>query len=194
MGIRKKECSECKGSGKIGGLFFKSACVTCDGKGYIIDPNSLSQDERERMGESYRQTGNSLLQQGKPDMAMKKFSLALEYKPSFEAHVGRIIGAQESKNYSAACDYTEILTEIAQTNGNAHYFKCGAYYQRSGTHDSLRDQIDDLRVAYRAIELALYYKCTFKDAKELHLYLRDWLKECEGEYQSNTNYSKSRRP
>jgi hypothetical protein len=66
---------------------------------------------------------------------------------------------------------------------------CGAYYQRSGTHRGAREQLGDLRVAHRAIELALHYECTFDDAKKTHLYIRDWLKECESAYQTNTNYS-----
>jgi tetratricopeptide (TPR) repeat protein len=189
MGIQKT-CPECKGSSKVGGLFSKSACVTCDGKGFIIDPTSLSSTEKTQMGDSQRAKGTSLLQQGKPDMAIKKFNLALAYNTSsFESHVGRIICAGELKEYNAACNYADTMTNVFLTNGNAHYFRCSTYYQRSRTKEYLGEQIDDLRIAYREIELALHYKCTFADAKELQLYLRDWLKECESTHRTNTNYS-----
>jgi hypothetical protein len=189
MKPRKKDCRECNGSGKIGWLLSKSTCVTCDGKGYIVDPASLSQAEKVEMASTHSVKGASLIKSN-PNAAIKKFNLALEYNPSlFEAHIGRIMGASEAKDYNAACNYADILTTVFPENGNAHYFKSGVYHQRSGVRTSLDEQVPDLRIAHREIELALDFKCTFKDAKERYYYLRDWLKECEESLRQNKNYS-----
>jgi hypothetical protein len=186
---RKKDCRECNGSGKIGWLLSKSTCVTCDGKGYIVDPASLSQAEKVEMASTHSVKGASLIKSN-PNAAIKKFNLALEYNSSlFEAHIGRIMGASEAKDYNAACNYADILTTVFPENGNAHYFKSGVYHQRSGVRTSLDEQVPDLRIAHREIELALDFKCTFKDAKERYYYLRDWLKECEDSLRRNKNYS-----
>jgi hypothetical protein len=186
---QKKDCKECDGSGKVGWLFSKSTCITCDGKGYIIDPASLSQAERVEMANAHNAKGTALLKSN-PDVAIKKFNLALEYNPAlFEAHIGRIMGASEIKEYNAACDYADNLTAMFPENGNAHYFKSGVYHQRSGGHKTLDEQVADLRIAHREMELALDYNCTFKNAKEQYYYLRDWLKECEDSLGRNTNYS-----